>query len=232
MGSKKLKIIAIIPARGGSKSIANKNLLKINSKSLVENIYNTAKSSKCFDKIICSTDSKKIINLCKKKKINYIKRPKKISTDKSNVIDTVIHVLKIQNINYDFIALLQPTCLFLNKKHIIDSVNTLKNKNYLKSIQTVHFTPHNYHYINTRIIRRNLVEFKFNKSRIKKFNKQLKEKTFHFGNLILTNTKSLIKEKNFFCKPSGFIEIDKVSSFDLDVPIDYSIAKNINKLAY
>ena len=62
--------IGIIPARGGSVNIKNKNLIRIKDKTLIEIAYSKAKASKKFDKIVCSTDSIKIINLCKKKKFH------------------------------------------------------------------------------------------------------------------------------------------------------------------
>ena len=80
MESERLKVIAIIPARGNSKSIKNKNLIKIKNRSLIEIINIEAKKSKIFDNIICSTDSKKILNFCKKKKNKcYFKAKKTIN---------------------------------------------------------------------------------------------------------------------------------------------------------
>ena len=65
---KKKKILGIIPARKGSKSIKNKNLLKINNKTLIEIAINSAKKSKFLSDIVVTSDSLKILNLAKKKK--------------------------------------------------------------------------------------------------------------------------------------------------------------------
>ena len=65
-------LIAFIPARKGSKSIKNKNLKLINKKSLVEITIDQAIKSKIFKRVILSSDSKKILEIGKKKKnFNY-----------------------------------------------------------------------------------------------------------------------------------------------------------------
>ncbi len=61
------KVFCFIFARGGSKRIPNKNLLKINNKSLLEITLNLAKKVKKIDKIFVSSDSKKILRIAKKK---------------------------------------------------------------------------------------------------------------------------------------------------------------------
>ena len=63
----KRSIIAFIPARKGSKSIKNKNLRKINNKTLIEITIDQAKKTKIFKDIILSTDSHSMINIGKKK---------------------------------------------------------------------------------------------------------------------------------------------------------------------
>ena len=81
-------VLGIIPARGGSKGIKNKNLKKIKGKTLIEYTISEAKKSKLINDIYVSTDSNKIINIAKKKnKINFIKRPKELSKDHSKTID-------------------------------------------------------------------------------------------------------------------------------------------------
>jgi len=236
MGSQRnLKIIGIIPARGGSKSIKDKNLVKVKNQNLIEDIYLKAKKSNIFSKIVCSSESNKILNFCKRKKIPFIKRPQKFSKDSSNVIDAVKHVLEIekklsQN-EYGFITLLQPTSPFLTISDIKKCCNLIRKKNSLNCVQTIHQTPHNYHYLNTRIIKKNFLEFKFEKERKIKFNKQKKTKTYNFGNLIISRINRLLKDNSLFLKPCGFIEINKIKSFDLDSFEDIDIAKNLKRIS-
>ena len=88
------KILGVIPARGNSRGIKNKNLLKINGKSLIEIAIENAKKSKKITKIIFSSDSNKLINEAKKKIKIEFKRPKKTSTHKSSTYDVLKHATK------------------------------------------------------------------------------------------------------------------------------------------
>ena len=94
--SKMKKLYAIVPARAGSKRVKNKNIIKIKKLMLIDYTINYLLKINKVDKIIISTDIKKIINKYKKKKkILVIQRPKKISGDKSKSSDLVKHVLQV-----------------------------------------------------------------------------------------------------------------------------------------
>src|SRR6056297_2683094 len=97
MDLKNNKILAIIPARGGSKGLNNKNIVNICGKPL---IYYTAKPTRrlekegLIDKVILSTDSKEISDVVKSIGVEVpFLRPKKISGDKSKSIELVIHAI-------------------------------------------------------------------------------------------------------------------------------------------
>ena len=223
-----MKLLALIPARGSSKSIKLKNLVKIKNISLLERNFKAIKNSKVTKYIFCSTESKKISQACFKMGLKVIKRPTSLSKDNSNIFYVAKHAinyLKKKNLAFDYIMLLQPTYPFISKSDIISSIKGLKKPN-VTSCQTIHLTPHSYHYLNTRIIKNDYVKFKFNNERKKKFNKQKKEKTYSFGNLVITKTKSLLDEKTFFTKKSTFLVINRYRSFDLDDKFDLDYSKN------
>ena len=87
-----MKILCTICARKGSKGLKNKNLLKINNKTLIQHTYEIAKKTKLFDKIIITTDYKNILTKYKFFDLS-IKRPKKFANDKSSKIDAIKHAL-------------------------------------------------------------------------------------------------------------------------------------------
>lgn len=90
---KKKKIFAIITARGGSKSIPNKNIKKINGKPLVYYSIKTGLASKLIDRVIMSTDSKKIMSVGKKYNCETpFLRPRKFSGDKSTDLEVFNHL--------------------------------------------------------------------------------------------------------------------------------------------
>ena len=120
------EILTIIPARGGSKGIKNKNIKKMLNKPL---IYWTIKQIKKINKkstIIVSTDSKKIrkISLEYNISVPFI-RPKIISKDNSSDYDLINHAInffKKKNIYFKYILLLQPTSPLRTYKDINQSI--------------------------------------------------------------------------------------------------------------
>ena len=104
------QFIALIPARGGSKGIKNKNLVKINNKPIVDIAIDYAISSKLFSKIILSSDNKKILNRAKKKNIIIHRRSKKLSSDHSLLNDTILKITSTYNLKKEYILIiLEPT---------------------------------------------------------------------------------------------------------------------------
>ena len=108
----KKKYLIIIPARKLSKRVKNKNIKLLNKKPLyVWTLKELNKIKKKYDCVI-SSDSEQIIQGAKKMGFNSIKRPKKLATDNSKIIDTIKYLLNIykkRNIFYENIILLQVT---------------------------------------------------------------------------------------------------------------------------
>lgn len=104
-----MKVLGIIPARGGSKGVKKKNIRLLNNRPLIEYSINAAKNSKLLSNFTVTTDCDEIIDIVKQNNCNFHKRSKTNSTD-SSPIEPVIHeVLDSFNIDFDIIILLQPT---------------------------------------------------------------------------------------------------------------------------
>jgi len=108
--------LCIIPARGGSKRLPNKNITLLNNKPLVCHTIVAAVESKLFDKIIFTSDSDNILEVVSDynnsnniEDVILSKRPEWLATDTSKVIDTVDYYHK-KNLGYEQIWLLLPTC--------------------------------------------------------------------------------------------------------------------------
>lgn len=100
-------IIGLIPARGGSKGIPNKNIKVICGKPLIVWTIEKAKSSRLLDKVIVSTDSEAIAEIARSAGAEILKRPAYLSTDTASTQDVMVHAL--QNFPADTLVLLQPT---------------------------------------------------------------------------------------------------------------------------
>jgi CMP-N-acetylneuraminic acid synthetase len=129
---KKKKILyCFIFARGGSKGIKNKNLVKLNGKPLLFYSINLAKKIKSIKKIFVSTDNKAIAEYAKKNKVEVIKRPKKLSQDNSYEIEAWKHAIKFlkkKKIFFDIFLSLPTTSPLRKKNDVITSLKMLNKK--------------------------------------------------------------------------------------------------------
>lgn len=132
---KKNKIYAIVPARGGSKGIKNKNLKKINNKSLIQITSEFIDKSKLFDKKIISSDSDKILNHAKKLNFELVKRPKSLSGDRVSDFQVIQNCLeKIEKKKLpDYIVYLQPTSPIRKIDHLRQALKIVEKKSYNSS---------------------------------------------------------------------------------------------------
>ncbi len=138
----KSNIIAIIPARSGSKSIKDKNIKILGDIPLIAWSINTCKKSKLINKIVVSTDSEKYAAIAKKFGVNEIVlRPKNISGSKSTDYEVIGHAIEnLKFDNYQFIALIRPTTP-LRKVKVIDKALNYFIKSKHNSLRSIHENP-------------------------------------------------------------------------------------------
>lgn len=126
------KILAIIPARGGSKGIPRKNIKKLTGKPLIVYSIEAALKSKYINKIIVSTEDKEIAEISKKYGAEVIKRPRELAKNYSSIIDVLKHVLEKlreeENYKPDIIVLLQPTSPLRTVKTIDSAILIFRDK--------------------------------------------------------------------------------------------------------
>jgi CMP-N,N'-diacetyllegionaminic acid synthase len=137
----KVRTLAIIPCRSGSKGIKNKNIKKIFKKHLIYYSIKFAQNCNFIDKVIISTDSKKYQSIGKAYGLyTSFLRPKKISGDFSLDIDFVRHSLKMlkkENFVPEFIILLRPTSPIRKIKELKQCLNILKKNKKFSSIRSI-----------------------------------------------------------------------------------------------
>ena len=129
-----MMILAVIPARGGSKGIKNKNIAVVSEKPLISwtlnECANILKNKKYDIDFIVSTDSKKIADVATEEGFYTDQlRPAELSSDRALTIDVLKYELnkkEISNDNkYDYVLLLQPTCPLRKSKHIEDCIDLM-----------------------------------------------------------------------------------------------------------
>ena len=89
------KILAIIPARGGSKGIKNKNIVDLCDRPLISYSITAALESRYIDKVVVSTDSEEIAEVARKydAEVPFL-RPKELASDTAKTIDAVMHSIE------------------------------------------------------------------------------------------------------------------------------------------
>lgn len=218
-----MEILGIIPARGGSKGIKLKNLVKLNDTPLLFYTVNAVKNSSYNIRTIISTDHKKIENYAFKLGSQVIKRPKRLSGSKISVESTIEHVLKIleQKENYvpDIILLLQNTCPLRTSKHIDSAIKLFLKENFDSVLSG--FKSH--YFLWTK---NNTGISALNYNPKKRPNRQeMKYQFVENGAIYITKFASFKKSKCRISGKIGFYEMSKESSVDIDSIHDLHLAE-------
>ena len=219
-------ILAIVPARGNSKGIKNKNLRKIKGLSLVEHAGNILKKVSWIDYSIISSDSDKIIKAAKKSNLECIfKRPKNISGDRISDHSVLIHALraaeKLKKNKIDIILLVQPTSPLRKVIHIKNVIKKIVDEK-LDSVWTVSKADLKFHPLKQLILKKNILSH-YNKKGIRIIARQQLNNTYYRNGVVYAVTRELIlKNKNLISnKSSGYlintpqISIDTVKDLKL-----------------
>lgn len=125
-----MKVLGIIPARGGSKGVPGKNIRPLNGKPLIVYTIEAALASRLTD-VIVSTDDDAIANVAREAGANVpFRRPAELSGDSARSIPVAQHALKfmeeVNNTVYDAIMLLQPTAPFRTVEDINCALDILE----------------------------------------------------------------------------------------------------------
>jgi N-acylneuraminate cytidylyltransferase len=129
-------VVALIPARGGSERVPDKNIRKLGGIPLVSWTIRAAIKSKLFDRIMVSSDSKAIGDIAIKHGVEWVKRPKKYATAKSPDIEWIRHAVKDIPQNTDFM-ILRPTNPFRRAATIKRAFDEWRKGNHADSLRSV-----------------------------------------------------------------------------------------------
>lgn len=213
--------ICIIPARGGSKRIPNKNIKIFNGNPLITYTIDIIKKSKLFDKIIVSSDNPKTLKIAKKNNCSTHIRTPFYANDYIDTISTISKIIKDldQEYNINKVCCVYPTSIFLNRKNLLEAFSKLEKKNnYVFSAAKF---PHP--------IQRAFFEKKnkikiFDKKTMLKKTQNLKEFYYDAAQFYLGWKNSWLKKKNILDGPNKFVKLDPSTFQDIDNIDDWKIA--------
>lgn len=232
----KSKILCIIPARKGSTGLPNKNIKKLAGKPLIEWTLDAALKSRFISKIVVSSDSDKVLKICKKKQyFNKIdvpfRRPKNISGNKSPISKTIIHALdyyKKNKIKFDYFILLEPTSPIRFKDDVDKAIKKfLKKKEYYDSIVSIgeiKISPFLFKYEH-----RNKIKNLFNLKKNNLNRQNFKKVYFPFGVIYLSKVNTYLKYKNFYNKKTMFYKIKTSQCYEIDDIYDFLCVQTVIK---
>lgn len=216
---------ALVPARGGSKSIPKKNIVALGGRPMMCWGIEAIKTAGCCQRVVCSTDDDEIAEVARGCAIEVDQRPAELATDSASVADVARDFLRRQSTMPDILLLVQPTSPFLLPAHVTVLVERMASRLDCNSGQTITPVLHNAHAWNQRVYEFGEVRFKFSAERRAAYNKQSKPKLYCFGNLVAVRPAALIAGMDFFAEPSVGVEIPWPYNLDVDGPDDLRLAE-------
>lgn len=225
----KKSILGVTLARGGSKGIKNKNLVKINRKPLIYFTIKEAKKCKKITNYIVSTDSNKIKKIATKYKaeVPFI-RPKKFSKDNSTSASALKHALikceKIFNKKFDYVIELMATNPLKSAADINAVINILlKNKS--DSVIAVNQLFDHHPARIKKIVKGKIFDFAI-KEKLESRRQDLKPNAYvRSGSIYAMSRKFVMNEKRYFSGKSLAYILPLKRTINIDDPNDLLIAK-------
>jgi N-acylneuraminate cytidylyltransferase len=228
-----MSLIAIIPARGGSKRILKKNIKFFLGKPIIAYAIENAIKSNLFDEIIVSTDDDEIVEIA----LSYgakvpFKRSEENSGDHATTIDVITEVISQYEIlgrNFEYACCIYPCSPLLTVQKLQDSFFLLKED----SLDCV-FPIVKYSFPIQRALRLNqnsLVEM-FQPGHLTTRSQDLESSYHDAGQFYFFNVKSLISKQKLLTDLSGYIELSEMEAQDIDNLVDWELAEIKYKIFY
>ena len=208
------KIIAIIPARGGSKGIKRKNLHNIAGFPLIYWTINEIKKVNYIDKVVLTSDDHEIINYCKSLNCDIpFRRSNQLSTDDAKTSDVILDVLK-RLPGYDYFILLQPTSPLRTASDIVNSIDKMISSN-SKSCISVYKIKLKTNWL-LKLNNHNYLKPMFNEKYFDSRRQDIDDSYLPNGAIYISEIKNFIKNKNFFSNKTFAYVMPEEMSIDID----------------
>ena len=233
-----MEIIAIIPARGGSKGIPGKNIKPLSGKPLIVWTIEAAQGSKHVTRTIVSTDDEKIAEVARSLgvEVPFI-RPADIAQDLSTDVEFLTHALnwlkEHEGYEPDIVLRLPPTSPLRTSAHIDEGIEKLLNTPEADAVRPIIEAP-KHPYKMWKIAKDGIFLEPFLNKEFTGFDephnlpRQLFPKVYlHTGAMDVMRRRTILDQKSTSGKKLGFFFMDEESSVNIDHPIDFEIADYI-----
>jgi CMP-N,N'-diacetyllegionaminic acid synthase len=228
-----MKILYIIPARGGSKGLPGKNIRLLNAKPLIAHSILAAQRAQNKGIIVVSTDDTDIANIAKQygAEVPFM-RPAELSNDSASSIDVLLHAIEFYENKkqfFDLIVLLQPTSPLRTSEDIDNAIQTMKVKK-AEAVVSVCETEH--HPLWANIIPPDGSMKSFLRDDIKGLNRQQLPTYYRINGAVFISTIKAFKKNRSFIHDNTFSYVMPQSrSVDIDYEIDFKLAELLSQTA-
>lgn len=218
-----MQILAVIPARGGSKGIPKKNIRLMNGKPLIFYSINNAKNSRYITDVFVTTDSNEISEVAEEYGVEIIKRDESLSSDLITLDPVVFHAKncaeKIKNKKYDAVVTLQPTSPLLKTETLDNAIEYFINGNYDTVISVIN-KPH----LSWGLQENKIIPlYKERKNR-----QELPPQYFETGAFLIAKA-DCVKNNTRIGKNVSVFEVAENESIDIDDKNDWLLTENLMK---
>ncbi len=232
-----MRILGLIPARGGSKGIPHKNKKLLNSKPLLQYTIEAALGSKLLTSVVFTSEDETLMRLASEIGAEVpFKRPYELATDSASSLDVVQHAIKAlseKGQDFDAVCLLQVTNPFRESK-MIDAAIERFIEHGTHSLVSVLKVPHEYnpHWV-FEASEDQTLKIATGDSEIIKRRQELPDAFIRDGAIYLTRTEVLINQNSLYGKTISYIESDATRHVNIDTPKDWQLAEElVTKLGY
>jgi CMP-N-acetylneuraminic acid synthetase len=225
-----MKVLAVIPARGGSKSIPHKNLLPLLGRSLIERTFECAQQSGILDRVVLSTDAPEIAALGRRIGLEVpFERPLALAGDESPMIDVIVHALTtFAQAGYapDAVLVLQPTSPLRQPRHIRDAVALLEASPGADGVCSVCPLPKELcpHYL-VKITEAGYLDFFMPDGARYRRRQDVPQAWRRDGTIFLTRTGVLLEQRSFYGQHCLPLVLSPEEILNIDEPADWDEAE-------
>lgn len=230
----KKKVLALIPARSGSKGLRGKNLLDLHGKPLVAWPIEVALESRFIDRVVVSTNSKKIAEIANKYGADTpFLRPRELATDTATSADVVLHALdflKKQEEEYEYIVLLEPTSPLTSTDDVDKGLKELHKKSSegFLSIVSVSEAESTHPIFCSTIKEDGSLKPLLKRNFSSPTRRQDIDKVHFFdGSFYISQVSAFYKYKTFYHKKTIGFKMPQWQSYEIDNMTDFTIIKAI-----
>jgi N-acylneuraminate cytidylyltransferase/CMP-N,N'-diacetyllegionaminic acid synthase len=225
---KKELVIALIPARGGSKRLPKKNIRPLLGKPLIVWTIEHARASRYIDRVIVSTDDEEIAKIAQKHGAEVpFMRPKELATDEAKGIDVVLHAIEFldKQLGKDFVLVcLQPTSPLRTSEDIDKALEEFLKNPKAEAIVSVCECEHHPLWSGVLPEDRNMKNF-LKPDIINKNSQELPKYYRLNGAIYIGRASYLRKNKSFFGEKTYAYVMPSFRSVDIDTILDFKFAE-------